>query len=354
MPYQQIIRLAAIGQPEIDAETRIVRFVLSDSSVARDGHTLATGGWDTDSYMKNPVVLFAHDKSHVASVIGRMVNVFIQGDRLMGDVEFMPGEINPMAETVFRMVVSGFLNAVSVGFLPKAGKPAKNRSPGCFDYSQQELLEVSVVPVPALASALVAGRAAEFDLAPMVDWARQIMEASTVTQSPPPKQSFKRDLGDVGWLAQLLQSLACLQSTVEWEAETEDDGSPIPQLLADAVQTLGSILVSMTAEEVMELMGDTIGEDRATSSNGQRLVRALGRMFAAQDRAGRVLSAANEDHLRNAHECLTRAADHVKNVMDQVVPDEDDGEGSDNDVSDDAERQRAIAEAEALVLAANG
>ncbi len=110
----------------------------------------------------------------------------------------------------------------------------------------------------------------------------------------------------------------------------------------------------MTAEEVAELMGDAIGEDRANSTNGQRLVRAFGRMFAAQDRAGRVLSAANEDHLRNAHECLTRAADHVKNVMDQVVPDEDDGEGCDNDVSQDAERQRAIAEAEALVLAANG
>ena len=213
---------------------------------------------------------------------------------------------------------------------------------------------MSVVPVPALASALVAGRSAEFDLAPMIDWARQIMEASTVTQSPPPKQTFKRDLGDVGWLAQLLQSLACLQSTVEWEAEIEEDGSPIPQLLAEAIQTLGSILVSMTAEEVAELMGDAIGEDRANSSNGQRLVRALGRMFAAQDRAGRVLSAANEDHLRNAHECLTHAADHVKSVVDQVVPDEDDGEGSDNDVSQDAEQQRAIAEAEALVLAAKG
>jgi HK97 family phage prohead protease len=164
--------------PELQDDTsRVVRFVLSDGSVARDGHTLATSGWDTESYRRNPVVLFAHDSENVESVIGKMINIQTRGDQLLGDVEFMPGDVNPMAETVFQMVKRKFLNAVSVGFIPLEGKPAKGRAPGDFDFTRQELLEVSVVPVPALATALAAGRDFGADVAPMLAWAQRLVDA---------------------------------------------------------------------------------------------------------------------------------------------------------------------------------
>ena len=40
-------------------ESQIKAFrLLANRSAARDGHTLAANGWDTDAYMRNPVVLF--------------------------------------------------------------------------------------------------------------------------------------------------------------------------------------------------------------------------------------------------------------------------------------------------------
>lgn len=177
----QVVRYALAADPEVqDADTRTIRFVLSDSSVARDGHTLATSGWDISSYQKNPVVLFGHDAGHVNSVIGRMSSITTRGDQLVGDVEFMPGDVNPAAETVYQMVRQGYLNAVSVGFIPQDGVPARGRGPGAYDFSKQELLEVSVVPVPALPTALAEARAAGIDTAPIVAWAKRIMETSAM------------------------------------------------------------------------------------------------------------------------------------------------------------------------------
>jgi hypothetical protein len=35
--------------------------------------------------------------------------VRVEGQRLIGDIEFMPGETNPTAEAVYQMVKGGFL-----------------------------------------------------------------------------------------------------------------------------------------------------------------------------------------------------------------------------------------------------
>src|SRR5208282_2619745 len=108
---QGTVRYAVSAAPQTAKDGRTIRFVLSDSSVGRDGLTLATPGWELDNYRRNPVVLFGHDASNVASVIGRMSNIATEGDQLLGDVEFAPPDVNPMAETVLQMLRGGFLNA---------------------------------------------------------------------------------------------------------------------------------------------------------------------------------------------------------------------------------------------------
>jgi hypothetical protein len=67
-------------------ESRTVRFCLSDSSVDRMGDTIRAAGWHLGPYKSNPVVLWSHNTS--APPIGRMVNVWVSGDRLLGDVRF--------------------------------------------------------------------------------------------------------------------------------------------------------------------------------------------------------------------------------------------------------------------------
>jgi hypothetical protein len=68
-----------------DEGSRTVRFVLSDSSVDRMGDVIDAAGWRLGPYKQNPVVLWAHDSG--SPPIGKMVNIFVSGDRLIGDVK---------------------------------------------------------------------------------------------------------------------------------------------------------------------------------------------------------------------------------------------------------------------------
>jgi HK97 family phage prohead protease len=133
----------------------IVQFVLSDGTVDRMGDRIDPNGWDLTSYRKNPVVLWAHDA--LAPPIGRMHSISISSDgtRLIGDVEFAAAEVYPFAATICRMVEAGYINAGSVGFAPLEFSLAKDpERPFGIDFHRQELLEFSIVPVPANQNAL--------------------------------------------------------------------------------------------------------------------------------------------------------------------------------------------------------
>jgi hypothetical protein len=58
------------------------------------------------------------------------------------------------------MLQGGYLNAVSVGFKPL--KFARNEARRGTDYLEHDLLEFSIVPVPAHQGALVVGRGADY------------------------------------------------------------------------------------------------------------------------------------------------------------------------------------------------
>src|SRR3954464_14946464 len=90
------------------AEARTVTFVFSDNSVDRYGDTIDARGWVLDNFNANPIALFGHDASSVENVIGRAKNVRVDGNRLIGDIEFMEASVNPNAEAVYQMVKGGF------------------------------------------------------------------------------------------------------------------------------------------------------------------------------------------------------------------------------------------------------
>jgi HK97 family phage prohead protease len=137
---------------EVDA--RVLRFVISTGSRDREGDTINPRGWKLTAFKANPVILWAHDAR--ALPIGRAVSVTVEGDRLVADAEFVPGDIYEHAETVYQMLRAGFLRATSVGFRPVKWH---TRADG-VDFEEQELLEFSVVPIPANPDALVVSRSA--------------------------------------------------------------------------------------------------------------------------------------------------------------------------------------------------
>lgn len=152
-----------------DDGSRIVPWVLSNQDVDRMGDTINPNGWDLTAFRANPVVLFAHDSN--APPIGRMRNVRSDGMRLIGDVEFAGPEVYDFADSIFRLVRGGFLKAGSVGFLPTKWQWSDDKDrPGGIDFIEQELLEFSIVPCPALPSALIDDQGRSIDTARASDW----------------------------------------------------------------------------------------------------------------------------------------------------------------------------------------
>jgi HK97 family phage prohead protease len=150
-----VMRSGTVAQRAWDGVSRRIRFVFSDASVDRQGDTIAVGGWLLDNFLRNPVALWNHDG--LAPPIGRASNVGTSGGKLIGDIEFMPPEVSSFADSIFKMVKERFINAVSVGFRPIEWTFASDpKRPGGIDFKRQELLEISVCPVPANAGALAA------------------------------------------------------------------------------------------------------------------------------------------------------------------------------------------------------
>ena len=134
-----------------EAEPSKLSFVASTATPDRYGDIIDQKGWQLDAYNKNPIVLLNHDSSQLP--IGRG-QVQVKNDQLVIDVEFDMDD--PRAAEVARKTQKGFMNAVSVGFQPlqsalraelSKDSPYYGKS-GQF-YKSAELLEVSIVTIPA-------------------------------------------------------------------------------------------------------------------------------------------------------------------------------------------------------------
>lgn len=140
------------------------RHVASDESVDSMGDIILVSGWELDRFKSNPQLLWAHDQRSLP--IGNVVNVWkgkSEGRKaLMTDSEFHPEDTNPHAEAVRKLVEAGALPGVSVGFIPKEftfpqteeERTKLGLGPWGVLHQKQDLLELSVVPVPANKNAL--------------------------------------------------------------------------------------------------------------------------------------------------------------------------------------------------------
>ena len=129
-----------------------ITFVLSTDDVDRHGDIISADGWALDSYRANPVLLWAHDYRQPA--IGRAAKMWTEPHRLLANMEFAP---TSFAQEIASLYRSGFQWGVSVGFKPIRYEARRDEKTGAFlgiRFLEQELLEVSAVPVPANRNAL--------------------------------------------------------------------------------------------------------------------------------------------------------------------------------------------------------
>lgn len=127
-----------------DDQDDIYKFIASTASVDRQGDSIDQSGWELDNYLKNPVILFAHNYAELP--IAKTVNIEKTESGLVIDIVFASEDANPKAQQVKKLVDEGILNTTSVGFIQK------ERNGNII--TRAELLEVSIVPVPANQDAL--------------------------------------------------------------------------------------------------------------------------------------------------------------------------------------------------------
>lgn len=155
----------------VNEETRTATFVITTGAVDRDNDTISPKGWMLDSYLKNPSVLWAHDYSQLP--VGKAIDMVATEKGLTSTVQFPPKGVHPFADTVFELVKGGFLNATSVGFRPTEFE--RNEERGGLDFTKQELLEYSIVPVPANHEALIVARSKGIDTSLVEGWAKSVL-----------------------------------------------------------------------------------------------------------------------------------------------------------------------------------
>ena len=133
---------------------RQYEFTASTADMDRDGEVIDVMGWDLKNFKKNPVIMYAHDYRSLP--IGKATKIGIKDGKLVNNVEFPPEGTYEFADIVERLVNTGYLKTESVGFIPRkwedgdGGEKTPRRT-----YTKQELLEISIVPVPSNPNALM-------------------------------------------------------------------------------------------------------------------------------------------------------------------------------------------------------
>ena len=132
-----------------------VEVIVSNSATDRYGDSITMEGIDLTQVRRNPVVLWAHQYSGLP--IGRILKLWRANGNLMAKIA-LDYDIYDFADTVYKMILRGTINAVSIGGLVLEFGKNEDGSTDWFTIAKLEMVELSVVPVGAHPDALVTSK----------------------------------------------------------------------------------------------------------------------------------------------------------------------------------------------------
>ncbi len=213
---QKVYKFFKTKATSIDAANKTIKFIISDDQPDRMGEIVDQGSWDLKSYQENPIVLWGHDPSEPENVIGQSASVEVSPDGHQTWATLsLDDDINPKAALIWKQLLKGTLRTVSVGFIPHT-EEYRDDIPVLKD---NELLEISVVPIPAnsraVALAYKAGEVEEKDARWLMDSMRK--EADLLEHEiKQPRQEIKNMTEEQA--TQLLDGIAKLTEKVDAQA----------------------------------------------------------------------------------------------------------------------------------------
>ena len=148
----------------VDGKPGVYEAWISTESVDRDGDIVVASGADITNFEKNPVVLFGHRYGDPNAVVGKAESIdIVEGKGIKARWSFA-SDLSENAALVERLWAGEFLNATSIGFrileyenmeeqVEDDNGDTRTIVTG-WKFLEWELLEFSVVPVPANQEAL--------------------------------------------------------------------------------------------------------------------------------------------------------------------------------------------------------
>jgi len=270
-------------RPEVkvlNAENGSFSAVVSDEMPDRDGDVVMVNGWQLDYFNQHPVMLSSHDYFSLRNIIGEWTSLEVKGKKLIGNGQLYIGEGNEEADWAWKLVSKG-MAAFSVGFMPLeyelVDKDNGNDWFGPFKFTSVELLEISMVSIPANPRALQLG--------------------------------LKKGIHNDPVIAEILRELA-------------------PELGVEPLkktQKQTELTLSLTPE-----LRDYIQEQVKSS-----IEYVTASLEFAEQKKGRVLSSKNESLLKSAMSEINSAAEKLNQVLSSL---NDDGGDDSDDSKDDDEK----------------
>jgi len=127
----------------------------STGDIDRHGEIVDVAGIDVERFKESPRILANHE-STVENIIGRAIPESIKkvGGKLQMKIQFA-SDISPLAKTVEALVKGGYLNTLSIGFISKSAEVKRVKGNDVLVHTTSELLEVSLVAIPANPNAII-------------------------------------------------------------------------------------------------------------------------------------------------------------------------------------------------------
>jgi HK97 family phage prohead protease len=156
MASRRFNKAAAFSFKGVDRSKRQFNFVFTVEKEDRDGEIVRVAGIRYENFLRNPVLCYGHDHSQTIGHIVSVSRSVIDGHpALVGTAQIDPPGVSELADRTYAQIQSGSLRGMSIGF-------SSDRKVGNV-YEQSELLEVSVVPIPANANAIITEKSLTFE-----------------------------------------------------------------------------------------------------------------------------------------------------------------------------------------------
>lgn len=241
-------------------------FVINTENVNEYKYRILTDGIDYKQYLRNPVVLYLHErdsfKNKGGEVIGRCIKLFVEDKKLIATIEF--DEKDEFSKRIADKVAGGFIRMASMyaDVIAASSEPELIKEGQLYEtVTKCKLVEISIVPIGGNDDALkLSKKGGEVKLNKLNVKKEDMSELKTIALAlGKPADTSESDL--LGTIAQVKLDASNSKAKVEeLEAEIKTIRLSGATVLVDKAVALGLIPATLKDSQVKAFEGDYDGQ----------------------------------------------------------------------------------------------